>query len=664
MKASIIVPVWNHCDDLTVPFVKDILENTHHIEFELIIVNNGSKDGTAKFLKTITDPRVTVITVKDNIGFGPANNVGYRKAKGDYICFTSNDVQIIDPEWLNIMVAEVDKGKRFVGQEIIDFNTLTTFQHQIIPYLAGYVMTGSREMFEEIKEEDMIFDEAFGPAYFEDVELSYRATLHGYTLSKVKPIVNHLGSKTTVDQMNIPETTKKARVHYTNKMLMHYLEKTGKKRIVFYYKESYPFTDDDYMGKGVGGSEAALILLSRELAKKGYLVEIYNNTKVTGTFNGVHYHNVAEFRLTDYCDVFILFRAPYPLIRYVNAQTKLFWSCDQYTSGLWRSDVFPYVDKIITISPYHEKYIQAAYGPTDKTYTIDLGVNVEEYKDQEKVPGKLIYCSVPRRGLNNLLTLFPEIKKRVPHATLVITSDYRLWGQESGLNEEFIRAFSEMPGVTFLGKIPRSELVTHQKSAEIMAYPCDYEECFCISALECIAAGAVPVTSDIGALKTTVAEAGIVLSNTPGYPEYDIKFVESVVTLLTNKEKINELRLNAIKHIKSHDWSVIAGTWEELITNLQKSDKTMVTCTTCGKSMQNSYVLSKHVGKYHGDKIDITSAEVKEVETKQKLKFKQHVECNINGEHYEGREMLVPYEMVDSVLITIRGRWGNDILDL
>lgn len=326
--------------------------------------------------------------------------------------------------------------------------------------------------------------------------------------------------------------------------------------------------------------------------------------------------------------------------------------------------MFPYVDKVITISSYHENYLKAVYGPTDKHMTIDLGVNVEEYKNQEKIPGKLIYCSVPRRGLKNLLTFFPEIKKRVPHATLVITSDYRLWGQESGMNEEFIHAFENIPGVTFLGKIPRAELVAHQKSSEVLAYPCDYEECFCISALECIAAGAVPVTSSIGALPTTVGDAGIVLSNTPGYPEYDIKFVESVVSLLTSKEKIKELRLNGIKHIKSYEWSAIAERWLELISNLQKPNNIMVTCTTCGKEMQNSYVLSKHVGKYHADKVDITSAEVKEVETKQKLKFKQFVECNINGTHYEGKEMLVPYEMVDSVLITIRGRWGNDILDL
>src|SRR5207244_6817836 len=50
-----------------------------------------------------------------------------------------------------------------------------------------------------------------------------------------------------------------------------------------------------------------------------------------------------------------------------------------------------------------------------------------------------------------------------------------------------------------------------QLEAELMLYPCIFEEMFCISALECMAAGAVPVTTSTGALPTTVGACGILI---------------------------------------------------------------------------------------------------------------------------------------------------------
>ena len=54
---------------------------------------------------------------------------------------------------------------------------------------------------------------------------------------------------------------------------------------------------------------------------------------------------------------------------------------------------------------------------------------------------------------------FPKIKEMIPDASLVITSDYRLWGVGSPMNQQYVQAFMMMEGVEFLGAVPRERLV-------------------------------------------------------------------------------------------------------------------------------------------------------------------------------------------------------------
>lgn len=645
------------------------MENTKGIDFELIVVNNGSKDGTKKGLTEEAKKysNLKVITSKTNLGFGGGNNLGYKQALGKYICFISNDVVTSNPDWLFKFVEAIkETPKALFGPHLVDFNNLTLFRSQITPYITGHTMFGSKEMFDEIKEGSQIFDEGFGTAYFEDVELSVRAVNAGYELKELIGLgLNHLGSKSS-DQIDIGGQTKEAQDYFTNKMTLLWLSKIKKKRIVFYFKCPYPFNDSSYEGKGVGGAEASLILLAREFAKAGWQTEVYNTTDLAGTFNGVEYHYIKEFKPTDHMDTFVLFRTPERFIRYVNAENKIFWSCDQYTVGNWQTEVFPFIDKIIAISDYHASYMNMVYAPPkDKLHVIELGINELDYKEPlQKVPGKLIYCSVPGRGLEHLKSLFLEIKKQVPYATLYITSDYRLWGVEEPNNEGFINLFANTEGVNFLGKISRKELVYHQKTSEVMAYPCTYEECFCISAMECIAAGAIPVTTSLAALKTTVSDSGILLSNFPGQGNYDNNFISSVVELLKNQKRAETLRKSGIQRaLTKYSWKSVYEKWNEI---LEKGGKNMAkpVCPTCGKSMPNNYVLSKHLQKSHGEEgVVETSTGFKQV-----LKFTQFVEAQVNGRKYAAErkedcyEVVVDSEDVTAFLEVVQTAYGKGVL--
>ena len=73
-------------------------------EFEVIIIENGSKDGSVDFIRT-GFPEATIIENEKNQGFAMANNQGIMNAKGKYIATLNNDTET-DKDWLkNLIVA-------------------------------------------------------------------------------------------------------------------------------------------------------------------------------------------------------------------------------------------------------------------------------------------------------------------------------------------------------------------------------------------------------------------------------------------------------------------------------------------------------------------------------------------------------------------------------
>ena len=257
------------------------------------------------------------------------------------------------------------------------------------------------------------------------------------------------------------------------------------------------YGDGDHIG--VGGAELALLTMCEGWHDKGYCVRLYNNP-IGGNSPFEQYH-LDRFDPQEDRDILIIFRSPNR--RAIDAKgLKVWWSCDQFTCGSFK-DFAPKVDKIVTISPFHANYFKTKYG-IENTIPIDLPVRLWDYVEKiEKVPHRLIFCSVPDRGLDILASVYGEIVKAVPDVSLVITSDYRLWGAPTALNERHLSSFIGQPGVRFLGAIPRMDMVREQLQAQIQAYSATYEELFCYSVAECSVAGAYPITSPIGALETT-----------------------------------------------------------------------------------------------------------------------------------------------------------------
>lgn len=115
---SIVVPCYN--EEKALPFyyekMTEIMKNMDYVDFEIILVNDGSKDKTLEEMKDLAkkDERIKYITFSRNFGKEAAMYAGFEYAQGDYISIMDADLQ--DPPEL---LAEMYKGIKEEGYDCV-----------------------------------------------------------------------------------------------------------------------------------------------------------------------------------------------------------------------------------------------------------------------------------------------------------------------------------------------------------------------------------------------------------------------------------------------------------------------------------------------------------------------------------------------------------------
>jgi len=109
---SIIIPVFNESE--SIGFLLDEVINVmslHKFNFELIVVNDGSKDDTQKVLKQLTlkIKELSVISLRKNYGQTAALSAGFDNSKGDIVITLDGDLQN-DPNDIPILISEINNG--------------------------------------------------------------------------------------------------------------------------------------------------------------------------------------------------------------------------------------------------------------------------------------------------------------------------------------------------------------------------------------------------------------------------------------------------------------------------------------------------------------------------------------------------------------------------
>lgn len=126
---SIIVLNWNGKEE-TIECIES-LKNIKYPNYEVIVVDNGSTDGSVEILSK-KYPNIKFIKNKENLGYAEGNNIGIRQAiknKSIYVLLLNNDT-VVDPNLLNelVNVAENDEKIGVVGPTIYNYNNKNKIQ--------------------------------------------------------------------------------------------------------------------------------------------------------------------------------------------------------------------------------------------------------------------------------------------------------------------------------------------------------------------------------------------------------------------------------------------------------------------------------------------------------------------------------------------------------
>ncbi len=183
--ASVVVPWWDHSE-----FLELWERNLEYLpDTEIIFIDNGSEPvGKAALKEFCSRHNIKLIRNEENRGFAAANNQGVEIATGEYILHLNNDVEILNPP-VQHLCDYADNGIAGPGPTQNEIGEI---------YIEGWALCIKRSTLQALRG----WCEDYGPGYWDDVDLCYRAQLAGYSLTPVPymdKLIRHKGNATGRD---------------------------------------------------------------------------------------------------------------------------------------------------------------------------------------------------------------------------------------------------------------------------------------------------------------------------------------------------------------------------------------------------------------------------------------------------------------------------------
>ncbi len=227
-NVNLVIAVYNQLH-FTQQCVESIARCTS-IPHEVIIVDNGSTDGTREFLRTV---KATVITNETNLGCAKAWNQGIRASNGEVIGILNNDI-VVTTGWLGKLIAFMEKsGHSIVSpaarEGALDYD-LEIYAKEFTRRCArtkrnAEVYASCMMIRQEVFDRVGLFDENFSYGGGEDIDFLWRAKLAGFSFGMTgSALIHHFGM---VTQDSVKRTETRA---YTERN-MAYFEKKWKRSI-------------------------------------------------------------------------------------------------------------------------------------------------------------------------------------------------------------------------------------------------------------------------------------------------------------------------------------------------------------------------------------------------------------------------------------------------
>jgi len=318
--------------------------------------------------------------------------------------------------------------------------------------------------------------------------------------------------------------------------------------------------DDD-----LGGSEQAVVQLSRCWVQMGYPVVVYGNVKEMKK-EGVEYRSIHSLNLSDTFDIAILWRSyGLRLLPFIHAKKRIIdlhdsWDPKNYISP---KQLISLADAIMVKSKYHKSLYP--YIPSSMVHCIMNGVQIDilqsviqRIDESKRDAYRLIYASSYERGLEPLLKYsWPKIKAAIPEATFDIYYGLNRLA-DTPLGKKLKKLFDQ-PGVKEHGRISLEQIAKEKATSAIHLYVSNSStEIDCISVRESLLTGAVPV---IGNDYVFRERDGVHVPGSTSNPDTYRKAGSTVIKLLKDQEKLSELRIKLRKSDTIISWEEVAKKW-------------------------------------------------------------------------------------------------------
>jgi GT2 family glycosyltransferase len=181
---SIIIPTFQHLEDLLKPNLQSLIEFTDLSQVEVIVVANGCTDGTEEYVRSLGEP-FRVVSFPDALGYTKATNEGVKVALGEYLIFYNNDNQLLgQPKnlWLDGLLEPFKNNPKMGVTGPLQLHDDYADQDVII----GFCLCVSRKVMQEaMADTGGLLDEIFSPGGGEDIDLCCKVRAKGYIVRQV-----------------------------------------------------------------------------------------------------------------------------------------------------------------------------------------------------------------------------------------------------------------------------------------------------------------------------------------------------------------------------------------------------------------------------------------------------------------------------------------------
>jgi len=324
---------------------------------------------------------------------------------------------------------------------------------------------------------------------------------------------------------------------------------------------------------GIGGSEEAVIRLSKELTAMGWAVTVFGVPgKRAGLIDGVEWKQYWEISNKDSFNILISWRQPGLFDNKWDAKKTYLWLHDVMDAEELVPERLENITKIIYVSKYHSERPENEHIANKQKLPSGNGIDPSTFTKYdgtlERDPHRVIYMSANERGLRILIDIWKDVLEAVPGAIL---TPYYGWQSFDAVNRDnpermawkatLLARMREL-GIPASTRLGHDDLNKEMFKSGVWAYPCFFPEVNCITAQKAMASGAWPVTSNFAALRDVVKYGDVI--DMDDFTEEDIETYKQALILRLQNPPTETERTEMMEWArKTYDWKNTAQQWHK-----------------------------------------------------------------------------------------------------